>query len=100
MDFENYTLGRLFDDRANYDMQHTGHQDAVAHVRGVVWNLGWRETGLGIIDRELISNEGRSNRPHTERYGKKYGWIAFHTYAGILDDDPRVTGPRGRLLGC
>jgi hypothetical protein len=24
MDFENYTLGRLFDDRGNYDMDHTG----------------------------------------------------------------------------
>src|SRR5262249_16737812 len=41
MNFENYALGRLMSDRRNYDMEHAGPQAAVAHVRGVVWALGW-----------------------------------------------------------
>jgi len=32
MDFGNYTVGRLFQDRRNYDMDHVGHQSAIAHV--------------------------------------------------------------------
>jgi len=95
MDFENYTLGRLFDDRGNYDMNHVGHQAAVAHVRGVVWALGWRTATFEALDGRIAEDAyrygGRGNRPHAERYGKKYGWIGFFTYAGVLDE-------RGLLL--
>jgi hypothetical protein len=94
MDFENYTLGRLFDDRGNYDMSHAGHQAAVAHVRGVVWALGWRTATFEALDSRIAEDAyrygGRGNRPHAERYGKKYGWIGFFTYAGLLEE-------RGRL---
>ena len=90
MDFENYTLGRLFDDRANYDMNHQGHQVAVAHVRGVVWSLGWREKTFEMLDRDIANDAYRSgnrlNRSSPERYGKKYGWIGYFTYAGMLDE--------------
>ena len=89
MDFENYTLGRLFDDRSNYDMDHAGHQAAVAHVRGVVWALGWRSTIFGTIDSRIAEaayRGGRGDRPLAERYGKKYGWIGFYTYAGLLEE--------------
>jgi hypothetical protein len=86
MDFENYTLGRLFDDRSNYDMNHQGHQTAVAHVRGVVWSLGWRSATFEALDRRIAEDaEGRGYRPRAERYGKKYSWIGFFTYAGMLD---------------
>jgi hypothetical protein len=90
MDFENYTLGRLFDDRGNYDANHAGHQAAVAHVRGVVWALGWRATTFEALDSRIAEDAyrygGRANRPHAERYGKKYGWIGFFTYAGLLEE--------------
>src|SRR5690606_16039624 len=89
MDFENYTLGRLFDDRSNYDMNHSGHQAAVAHVRGVVWALGWRAAGFGKLDSRIAEDGyrgGRGDRPLAERYGKKYGWIGFYTYAGLLEE--------------
>lgn len=89
MDFENYTLGRLFDDRGNYDMSHAGHQAAVAHVRGVVWALGWRATTFDTIDNMIAEDayrHGRGDRSPVERYGKKYGRIGFFTYAGILED--------------
>jgi hypothetical protein len=87
MDFENYTVGRLFHDRGNYDRNHTGHQAAIAHIRGTAWELGWRQTELGAIDHELSRHDpvpGRRSR--VERYGKKYGWIGLNTYAGILRD--------------
>lgn len=89
MDFENYTLGRLFDDRSNYDMDHKGHQAAVAHVRGVVWALGWRAASFETLDGRIAEDgyrAGRADRPLAERYGKKYGWIGFYTYAGLLEE--------------
>jgi hypothetical protein len=82
MDFRNYTLGRLFRDRRNYDMRHAGHIEAVAHVRGTVWALGWREAGLGAVDATLMLDASSHEPARTERYGKKYGWIGFYTYAG------------------
>ncbi|WP_426732939.1 NACHT domain-containing protein [Myxococcus faecalis] len=94
MDFENYTLGGLFGDRRNYDMNHHGHQAAVAHVRGVVWSFGWRSAAFAAVEREIESSTsrdaGRGQRPRVERYGKKYGWIGFFTYAGILDAQRRL----------
>ena len=94
MDFENYTLGRLFRDRRNYDNDHPGHQAAVAHVLGTAWALGWREASFGHIDENLSHHASRLDRAPAERYGKKYGWIGFHTYAGILDDGGQLDGDR------
>lgn len=91
MDFENYTLGRLFDDRANYDMNHQGHQDAVAFVLGVIWDLGWRADTFEALDRRIAEDayRGRGHLPLAERYGKKYSWIGFFNYAGLLEDSGR-----------
>lgn len=89
MDFENYTLGRLFDDRGNYDMDHAGHQAAVAHVRGVVWALGWRRATFDALDGRIAEDAyrySRGNRWPAERYGKKYGWVGYFTYAGLLEE--------------
>lgn len=100
MDFENYTLGRLFDDRHNYDMNHAGHQAAVAHVRGVVWALGWRKSTFDHLDRRIAQaafRHGRGNRSPTERYGKKYGWIGFFTYAGLLEERGQYSRGNYRL---
>jgi hypothetical protein len=87
MDFKNYTLGRLFDDRSNYDDTHAGHIAAVAHVLGVVWDLGWRAEKFDALDSEIsgVEYRGRGHRPFAERYGKKYCWIGFYTYAGVLE---------------
>jgi hypothetical protein len=89
MDFENYTVGGLFDDRRNYDMAHVGHQAALAYISGIVWSLGWRAATFGALDRGIAEEgfraESIGNRPRAERYGKKYGWIGFFTHAGILE---------------
>ncbi len=97
MDFRNYTLGMLFRGRRNYDMRHAGHIEAVAHVRGTVWVLGWREAELGAVDATLGSNASGHEPARTERYGKKYGWIGFYTYAGRLSDDGRLPADREHL---
>lgn len=95
MDFENYTLGRLFDDRRNYDMKHDGHRAAVAHVRGLVWELGWRAASFGEIDQRIAEDayrRSRGDQAPTERYGKKYGWIGFFSYAGLLESTGGLVG--------
>lgn len=80
-------------------MSHAGHQAAVAHVRGVVWALGWRTATFDELDRRIAEDayrQGRGDRSPVERYGKKYGWIGFFTYAGILDDQALL--PHSRTL--
>jgi len=91
MDFENYTLGRLCEERANYDMSHEGHKAAVAHVLGVTWDLGWRADTFQALDRRIAEDayRGRGHRPLAERYGQKYSWIGFFAYAGLLEDSDR-----------
>lgn len=91
MDFENYTIGRLCDDRANYDTHNGGHKAAVAHVLAVTWDLGWRASTFESVDRSIAEDAylGRGHRPLAERYGKKYSWIGFFTYAGLLEDSDR-----------
>jgi len=90
MDFANYTVGGLFDDRRNYDDGHEAHQAALSHVRGTLWGLGWRKVTLGKVDQAIVFYRGRIERASTERYGKKYGWIGFHSYTGIMEDDGRI----------
>ena len=86
MDFKNYTLGSLFDDRRNYDMEHPGHVSAVAHVLGTVWGFGWREESLGVADKRILDTPRFLPVPAAERYGKKYSWFGFYTYAGKNSD--------------
>jgi hypothetical protein len=92
MDFMNYTLGRLFVDRSNYDMNHVELQKALDYVRGVLWEHGWRAETFLVLDRSIAEDVYRyspTNRPRTERYGKKYSWIGFFNYASILEDQQR-----------
>ncbi|MFK4189214.1 NACHT domain-containing protein [Streptomyces sparsogenes] len=89
MDFGNYTLGRLFPDRRNYDDSHPGHQEATVGVLSVVHVLGWRADLFDEVERRITSAASRQ-RHHSggriDRYGKKYGWIGFHVMAGMLAD--------------
>lgn len=86
MDFHNYTLGRLFPDRDNYDFGHSAHKGAVDDVLGVVHALGWRGELFDDIERRIDERSRYDGPAHVERYGKKYGWIGFYTVAGILAD--------------
>lgn len=102
MDFENYTVGSLYEGRGNYQMTHEGFLAGLADVRGRVWELGWREVAFGEIDTRIRDDQWRRHESpeRTERYGKKYGWIAYYELAGRLDDRGEIrdrlwTGGRG-----
>lgn len=84
MDFGNYTLGRLFEDRGNYDADHAGHAEATAQVLGVVYDLGWRNEPFSDIDSAIGSRNSDRGPGRIERYGKKYGWIGFYLVSGML----------------
>lgn len=80
LDFENYTIGSLIEGRANYDRGHPRYLQLLADIRGTLWALGWREATFGPIDEKKIENLTNIPRTagtgNTERYGKKYSWIA------------------------
>jgi hypothetical protein len=87
MDFRNYTIGGLVADRRNYEMEHAGLRQALRHVEDTVWHLGWRRGAFEPVESRLGDwREGRSRR-RVERYGKKYGWLGYFTYAGRLASD-------------
>jgi hypothetical protein len=92
MDFENYIIGPLYEGRGNYQTEHEGYQAGLADVRGRVWELGWREAALGDIDTRIRDDQWRrhENPTRTERYGKKYGWIAYYELAGRLADRGQI----------
>lgn len=87
-DFERYTLGHLIDYQRQGESPLLEHSAAVAHVLGTMWALGWHEKPFRQIDDDI--SEGRyrprSKVVETDRYGKKYGWIGYFNYAGILAD--------------
>jgi hypothetical protein len=88
MDFENYVIGSAVEGRRNYDYDHPGFRQARSEVLARVWDLGWRARLLGETDREIADSVGRfgRSRERVERYGKKYGWIAYYELAGRLAD--------------
>jgi hypothetical protein len=88
MDFANYTIGRLVEDRGNYDFDHPDFQRVSGEIRARVAELGWSEERFGAIDREIAQRTvSRMNDPEkVERYGKKYSWTGFYEAAGRLSD--------------
>ncbi|WP_413115764.1 NACHT domain-containing protein [Streptomyces sp. CY1] len=97
MDFENYIIGTAINGRGNYDFKHPGYRRARAEVMSRVWNLGWREKEFGSVDQAIARS---ADRPYTtnrnvERYGKKYGWIAYHEMVGRLVDAGQAPAPFG-----
>lgn len=89
MDFENYVIGSAIEGRGNYQREHAGYVEAIAEVRGRVWELGWRSALFAEIDRRIAEDQwhGRRRPDRVERYGKKYGWIAYYELVGRLDDE-------------
>jgi hypothetical protein len=91
MDFENYVIGSAVEGRGNYDYDHPGFRQARGEVMARVWDLGWRAPLLGAADQEIAESAGYlgQGRRNVERYGKKYGWIAYYELVGRLDDGGR-----------
>ena len=89
MDFENYVIGSAVEDRANYNFDHTEFRRARGEVMARVWDLGWRAALLGDVDRSIAEGGRRLGRERAERYGKKYGWIAYYELIGRLTEAGR-----------
>jgi hypothetical protein len=83
MDFGNYTMGRLVDHRANYDMNHPEYVAIRRQIADRIGRLGYRETDFKEID-QIIARYSSTRRDgfHTDRYGKKYAWIAYFEMYG------------------
>jgi len=100
MDFGNYTMGRLVDGRGNYDMDNTEYVGVRRQIADRIGRLGYRETEFQQVDQIIARYSGsRRDGNRTDRYGKKYAWIAyFEMYGvrsrrGLLQDFP-VQEPR------
>ncbi|WP_259250787.1 NACHT domain-containing protein [Salinibacter ruber] len=91
MDFGNYTLGSLVPDRSNYDDEHPAFKEMEGKAYWRIYDLGWTTDRFGEIDREIQSEQSLSRHNQsgkTDRYGKKYSWIAyFELYGHRLDHD-------------
>jgi DNA replication protein DnaC len=91
MDFSNYTLGSLVPDRSNYDDEHPVFEKLKGKAYWRIYDLGWTTDRFGKIDREIQSEQSLSRHNQsgkTDRYGKKYSWIAyFELYGHRLDHD-------------
>jgi hypothetical protein len=88
MDFENYVIGSAIKDRGNYDFDHAAFRRSRGEVMARVWDLGWRAALLGDVDRAIAEAARRFGRERSkvERYGKKYGWIAYYELISRLVD--------------
>lgn len=87
MDFGNYTFGRLIPDRWNYDYE---HPEYIAVRRAIVTRmvqLGYDPEKFNPIDGTLRSwRRQGGDKEKVDRYGKKYGWIAYFEMWGLRSD--------------
>ncbi len=91
MDFENYTLGSLVKGRGNYNFEHDEYNLIRANIFWRMYDLGFSLDSFGTIDKWLHQENERYGRSadgrKTDRYGKKYSWIAFYELAGFRQDN-------------
>jgi len=90
MDFGNYTIGGLIPDRRNYDFNNPAYREVRRQIEYRIVQLGYKGSSFGEIDDELNKmswRTGRTERPKTERYGKKYAWIAYFEMHGVRLDE-------------
>ncbi len=89
MDFDIYTLKGLI----KYDNRKPNeHKRIKANVYWRIYDLGFSLDSFGEIDRWLAEDNyrkyGRSGDGRkTDRYGKKYSWIAYFELAGFRQDN-------------
>ena len=90
MDFGNYTMGRLVKGRPPYDFENDEYKAVRANIFWRIYDLGYSLDTFGDIDKSIARanwSYGRTTyKDKTERYGKKYSWIAFYELAGFRQD--------------
>jgi hypothetical protein len=88
MDFANYTFGRLIPDRSNYDYKHPDYIDVRKAIVTRMLQLGYDPDKFEAIDRQTNSwRRQDGDKEKVDRYGKKYGWIAYFEMWGQRSDD-------------
>jgi len=91
MDFANYTLGRLVRNRHPYDDHAGDYPQVKKQIFWRIYDLGYSLALFSSTDREIARQSwyGRQRGQEsdsTDRYGKKYAWIAFYELAGYRTD--------------
>jgi hypothetical protein len=89
MDFENYTLGRLIRGRSNYDFKHEEYTNVRRQIEYRIVKLGYSIKRFDKIDRMIAESGWRVESRggiKTDRYGKKYSWIAYFEMYGVRLD--------------
>lgn len=97
MDFGNYTIGRLIPGRYNYNYSDPEYQRVLPAIVSRMLQLGYDPELFKDVDRQMNSGSRiGDNKNKVDRYGKKYGWIAYFEmwgvrYAqGLLSEDRSV----------
>jgi hypothetical protein len=84
MDFGNYTIGRLIPGRSNYDDHNPEYQRVLQKIISRMLLLGYDPDQFEAVDRQMNSGPRMGNDKHkVDRYGKKYGWIAYFEMWGV-----------------
>lgn len=84
MDFGNYTIGRLVDDRGNYDFKHKEYAGVRKQIADRMRRLGYSTAQFNDVDKIIVRYlEYRRDGYQVDRYGKKYSWIAFFEMYGL-----------------
>ncbi len=84
MDFGNYTIGRLIPDRGNYDDTNPEYQRVLRAIVSRMLVLGYDPEQFEDVDRHMNSGPRMGGDSHkVDRYGKKYGWIAYFEMWGV-----------------
>lgn len=84
MDFGNYTIGRLIPGRSNYDDRNPEYQRVLPAIVSRMLVLGYDPELFEAVDRQMNSGPRMGNDKHkVDRYGKKYGWIAYFEMWGV-----------------
>lgn len=91
MDFENYTIGTLVKGRSNYDYDNKNYKKVRSQILWRIYNLGWNSSDFQEVDKTIETSRNSYSRHDddlnkTDRYGKKYSWIAYHELKGWLKD--------------
>lgn len=84
MDFGNYTIGRLIPGRRNYDNDNKDYQIVIIDIVCRMLMLGYDSEKFESVDRQM--DPGRrvgDDMYKVDRYGKKYGWIAYFEMWGV-----------------
>lgn len=90
-DFNNKTVGYLIPDRHDYDFDNPEYKKVTSNLLWIINKLGYKSKIFDKIDKEIAEIDFRNTywqmgKGKTDRYGKKYCWIAYYEVLGYRHD--------------